>query len=71
MSGRKLDMLASARMHNNANALSLGARFLSIDEAKAALARWLSTAFFRRNAALPPYQTNRRPIDLVGRYAYG
>ncbi len=45
MSGRKLDMLASARMHNNANALSLGARFLSIDEAKAALARWLSTAF--------------------------
>lgn len=45
MSGRELDMLASARMHNNANALSLGARFLSIDEAKAALARWLSIPF--------------------------
>lgn len=45
MSGRELDMLGSARMHNNANALSLGARFLSIDEAKAALARWLSAAF--------------------------
>ena len=45
MSGRKLDMLASARMHNNANALSLGARFLSIDEAKTALAQWLSTPF--------------------------
>ena len=45
MSGRKLDMLGSARMHNNANALSLGARFLSIDEAKTALAQWLSTPF--------------------------
>ena len=45
MSGRKLDMLASARMHNNANAISFGARFLSIDEAKTALAQWLSTPF--------------------------
>ena len=45
MSGRKLDMLGSARMHNNANAISLGARFLSVDEAKAALARWLSADF--------------------------
>ena len=45
MSGRKLDMLASARMHNNANAISFGARFLSIDEAKAALSRWLLAGF--------------------------
>ncbi len=41
MSGHELDMLASSRAHNNANALSLGARFLSIDEAKGALHAWL------------------------------
>jgi ribose 5-phosphate isomerase B len=41
LSGHELDMLASSRAHNNANALSLGARFLSQDEAKAALKAWL------------------------------
>lgn len=45
MSGKELDMIASTREHNNANALSLGARFLSTDEAKDALAQWLSTPF--------------------------
>lgn len=44
-SGKKLDMLTSVREHNNANALSLGARFLSEDEAKHAVERWLSTPF--------------------------
>ena len=43
--GKRLDMLASSRMHNDANALSLGARFLSTDEAKAALAGWLSAGY--------------------------
>ena len=42
LSGHELDMLASTRAHNNANALSLGARFLTTDEAKAAIKRWLS-----------------------------
>ncbi len=42
MSGHELDMLASSRAHNNANALSLGARFLSVEEAQAALKAWLS-----------------------------
>ena len=41
MSGKKLDMLASSREHNNANALSLGLRFLSLDEAKEAVKNWL------------------------------
>jgi ribose 5-phosphate isomerase B len=45
MSGRELDMLASTREHNDANALSLGARFLSESEAQAALKQWLSGAF--------------------------
>lgn len=42
LSGHELDMLSSTRAHNNANALSLGARFVSTDEAKAALKSWLA-----------------------------
>ena len=42
MSGQELDILASTRRHNGANALSLGARFLTEEEAKNALRRWLT-----------------------------
>lgn len=44
-SGRRLDILASTREHNNANALSLGLRFLSLDQAKDAVTRWLAAPF--------------------------
>ncbi|MBI5004655.1 MAG: RpiB/LacA/LacB family sugar-phosphate isomerase [Candidatus Lloydbacteria bacterium] len=43
--GGSLDIVKVAREHNNANILSLGARFLSEDEAKAALEVWLETPF--------------------------
>lgn len=43
--GATLDMLSSTREHNNANALSLAARFVSEDEAKNAIKRWLQTPF--------------------------
>lgn len=43
--GKKLDLIESSREHNNANALSLGARFLSPDEAKVAVKKWLETEF--------------------------
>ncbi len=45
MSGNQLDILASTREHNDANALSLGLRFLTIEEAKAAVTQWLSVSF--------------------------
>ncbi len=45
MSGKKLDMISSTREHNNANALSLGARFLTVEEAKKAIENWLKTQF--------------------------
>lgn len=43
--GKELNMLQSTRIHNNANALSLGARFLSEEEAKEAVRVWLDTTF--------------------------
>ena len=45
MSGRELDILSSTREHNDANALSLGLRFISLDEAKSAAKRWLEMGF--------------------------
>lgn len=57
-SGTQLDILASTRAHNNANALSFGMRFISIDEAKEVMKQWLETPFSgverhaRRAAAL-------------------
>lgn len=43
--GTSLDMIASVRAHNDANILSLGARFLSADEAYGATMRFLETPF--------------------------
>ena len=44
-SGNTFDMIASTRAHNDANALSLGGRFLSVQEAKDAVGRFLSAPF--------------------------
>lgn len=44
-SGKQLDMIASTRIHNDANALSLGARFITDEEAKAVVQAWLTTPF--------------------------
>ena len=44
-SGKELDIIASSREHNDANVLSLGARFLTEEEAKEAVKRWLQTPF--------------------------
>lgn len=43
--GKKLDLIQSVREHNNANALSLGARFISEEEAKEAVRRFLTLPF--------------------------
>lgn len=43
--GKELDLIASVREHNDANVLSLGARFLSVEDATVAVERFLSTAF--------------------------
>ncbi len=43
--GKHLDIITSVREHNDANALSIGFRFLSLDEAKAVVREFLSTSF--------------------------
>lgn len=43
--GKSLDILSSTREHNNANALSLGLRFLTVDQAKEAMEKWLKAPF--------------------------
>jgi ribose 5-phosphate isomerase B len=45
MSGNVLDMIASTRMHNNANILSLGMRFLDENQAKDAIKTFLETPY--------------------------
>lgn len=45
MGGKQLDMITSTREHNDANALSLGARFISNEEAKEAVQTWLALPF--------------------------
>ncbi len=43
--GGNMDIVKLSREHNDANVLSLGARFVSIDEAKQALKLWIDTPF--------------------------
>lgn len=43
--GGPLDIVKLSRQHNNANILSLGARFLTPQQAKEAVKIWLDTAF--------------------------
>lgn len=45
VSGKELDMISSTREHNNANALSLGARFMSLEDAKNAVRTFLEGNF--------------------------
>jgi ribose 5-phosphate isomerase B len=43
--GGSLDIVKLSREHNDANVLSLGARFINFDEAKTAIDLWLATPF--------------------------
>ena len=43
--GGPLEIVKLSREHNNANMLSLGARFMSTDEAKTAVKLWLESTF--------------------------
>ncbi|OHA13640.1 MAG: ribose-5-phosphate isomerase [Candidatus Tagabacteria bacterium RIFCSPLOWO2_01_FULL_39_11] len=57
------EMIKLSREHNNANCLSLGARFLSEDEAKKAVKLWLETSF--PNHDYKNWQRHQRRIDKI------
>lgn len=52
------EIVRLSREHNNTNVLSLGARFLTLEEAKQAVKTWLATPF----SEIPKYQ---RRIDKL------
>jgi ribose 5-phosphate isomerase B len=60
--GRKLDMIQSMREHNNANALSLGGRFITEQEAKDAVKKFLETPF-------PKEDRHMRRVALIDEVA--
>ena len=43
--GGDLSIVKLSREHNDANVLSLGARFITVDDAKTAIRLWLQTEF--------------------------
>lgn len=43
--GGPAEIVSFSREHNDANVLSLGARFLSVEDAKTAVRQWLATPF--------------------------
>lgn len=43
--GKQLDMITSTREHNDSNVLSLAGRFLTEEEAKDAVQKWLAAGF--------------------------
>lgn len=57
-SGKTLNMIQSVREHNNANILSLGARFISTDEAKDTVKNFLET----------PFSGDERHIRRLGKF---
>jgi len=63
--GGNLEIIKLSREHNDANVLSLGARFLTLDEAKEAVKLWLETLFsnderHERRIATIPVSTFRK-----------
>ena len=53
-----LEIVTLSREHNNANVLSIGARFVTLEQAKEAVQLWLQTDF-------PPVDRHKRRIEKI------
>ena len=53
-----LDIIELSRTHNNANVLSIGARFISLEQMKEAVEKWLQTDF-------PPEERHVRRVEKI------
>ena len=51
VAGQELSIVDGGRDHNDANVLSLGARFITVEEAKAAVQKFLATEFSGHEAS--------------------
>ena len=60
-----LEVLKLSRSHNDANVLSLAARFLSTDEAKEGVRVWLETPFFGEERHIRRIQKIERVSKLI------
>jgi ribose 5-phosphate isomerase B len=57
--GGNLELITLMRQHNDTNVLSIGARFISLDETKTAIWQWLHTEFLKT----PKYARRNLQID--------
>ncbi len=61
------EIITLSREHNDANVLSVGARFVSVDEAKAVIWKWLHTAPLHDEK----YNRRNHKIDLLTKKTAG
>ncbi len=60
------EIIKLSRQHNDANVLSIGARFVLVEEVKAGVLSWLSTS----PLADEKYHRRNQKIDTVTKYLY-
>lgn len=66
--GGKPEIVTLSREHNDANILSIGARFVTVEEAKEVIETWLTTKvlsdekYVRRNRKIEAYTKEIRPL---------
>ncbi len=61
ISNDSLDIVRLSREHNDANVLSIGARFITLSEAQEAIEVWLSTEF----SGLARYEKRNQDLDTL------
>ncbi len=61
VSSSPFDIIKLSREHNDANVLAIGARFVTSDEAKQAVEKWLTTPF----SGIEKYQRRNEEIDSI------